>query len=409
MLECLMCLIFLGLVLASGRRIGFSNPFQIYFLIWFLIIFGYYLSRETFIEVSLEFLLLMFAAKALALSLLIGIYATPLFQVKSKQAIFIPEARDRRVWLAQILVLIALPLAYQQAIHLADGDSIFTVLGYVKLRLALTENGESFGLLDYFTSLAFVLSSIQIYSYLAKKTSFLRLTLSVLISLQYGYLGTGRTLFLLLIILMVTPLITVKIIRFRGMAISVLLTIFIFIFVATLTGKGISPDADFFENIASFLDNLRGYTIAPWLALSQFIKSWSGMDFGLNTFRFFVSVLHASGLTNIAPIALIRDYEYIPDPTNVYTVYEAYFRDFWYFGIFIPPIFLIGHWWLYRKANRTGGVWVFYYSASIYPLVMQFFQDQYFSLLSMWIQFGFWYWFLLTPNNRLQNAKINHA
>jgi oligosaccharide repeat unit polymerase len=104
---------------------------------------------------------------------------------------------------------------------------------------------------------------------------------------------------------------------------------------------------------------------------------------------------YALGLSNIQPVALIKEFTYVPDLTNVYTVYEVYFRDFSYSGILIPPLFLVGHYWLYRKALLFGGVWIFYYSASVYPLVMQFFQDQYFSILSLWIQVAFWFWLIL--------------
>jgi oligosaccharide repeat unit polymerase len=114
-------------------------------------------------------------------------------------------------------------------------------------------------------------------------------------------------------------------------------------------------------------------------------------------------------LTDVSPIALLRDYESVPNLTNVYTVYEVYFRDFWYFGVLVPPVFLVVHWELYRRANFIGGIWIFFYSASIYPLVMQFFQDQYFSMLSMWMQIGFWYWFLLVPNQSLHKVKFNDA
>jgi oligosaccharide repeat unit polymerase len=179
-----------------------------------------------------------------------------------------------------------------------------------------------------------------------------------------------------------------------------------------MTGKGILIDEGLLENIDSLLENLRSYTIAPLLAFSKLVESNPPLGWGENTFRFFIALQHSLGLSNIQPVALIKDYAYVPDSVNVYTVYEVYFRDFFYSGILIPPLYLVGHYWLYRKALLFGGVWIFYYSASVYPLVMQFFQDQYFSLLSLWIQIVFWYWLIIVlPKSRLwiRELQLWHA
>jgi oligosaccharide repeat unit polymerase len=146
------------------------------------------------------------------------------------------------------------------------------------------------------------------------------------------------------------------------------------------------------------------------LAFSQLFESSPSPDWGVHTFRFFIALQYVLGISAITPKPLVREFDFVPDPTNVYTAYDVYFRDFAYFGILVPPTFLILHYWLYRKAMRLGGVWIFYYSASVYPLVMQFYQDQYFSLLSMWIQIIFWYWiFLRLRMPRLPIHEIRHA
>jgi oligosaccharide repeat unit polymerase len=162
----------------------------------------------------------------------------------------------------------------------------------------------------------------------------------------------------------------------------------------------------FSENLESFLENLISYTIAPVLALFGLMNTELMLDYGLNSLRGLIAVLYSFGLIESPPVNLIKNYEFVPNPTNVYTVYEVYFRDFYYFGLLIPPLFLLVHWWLYAKALRIGGRWVFYYAASVYPLLMQFFQDQYFSLFSMWVQVGFWYWLFLKSEK--QNT-LSHA
>jgi oligosaccharide repeat unit polymerase len=374
---------------------GLGNPFQIYFMIWFLVIFGFYFYNETYIRVSSEFLILIFVAKLFAFTLFFAVYTMHEERTESPPLLNISKDRDRLILLAQIAVTIALPFAYLKATTLSGGDSLFSVLGYIKLRLAFTTEGESYGLLSYFPVLSYVVTSLTIFSYRQGSAHFVRLVISILVSFAYIFLSTGRTYVLLLMCLMVIPLVISRAIRLKGVLVSIFVLLCFFILIAGMTGKGISIDEGLLENIDSLSENLRSYTIAPLLALSKLVASKPRLDWGENTFRFFISLQYALGLSNIQPVALIKEFTYVPDLTNVYTVYEVYFRDFSYSGILIPPLFLVGHYWLYRKALLFGGVWIFYYSASVYPLVMQFFQDQYFSILSLWIQVAFWFWLIL--------------
>lgn len=399
-LELLLFVTFIGLVLASSPRLGSTNPFQLYFFTWFSTIVAYYFSSESYFSVSSDFWLLMFFAKSIALLILIGAYVDSSRQPRPKKSEWAPVPRGKLILAAQVVVLLSMPLAYQRAVYLAAGNDVFTIAGYVSLRYAMTQEGISFGYAAYFSILSFVVSSITIYLYFRGAVSFYRLFLSVSISMFYLYLGTGRTFVLLFAILMILPLVRIRIVRFKGIVASLLLLSVAFVFVAMMTDKGVSADVGFSENLRSFFDIVRSYVVAPLLSFAQLAKSpASSSDLGLNTFRTFFAIAYALELSNTAPVVLIRDYVFVPDPMNVYTVYDAYFRDFSTFGICIPPIFLVGHWLLYRKSERTGGVWLFYYSASTYPLIMQFFQDQYFSLLSTWIQIAFWYWLLLAPSS----------
>ena len=406
MLECLIFITLAGGLLASKPGMGMLNPFQVYFFVWLIIVLGYYFLQSNFISVSFEFLLLMIAAKSFALFILVCVCVSS--KVYAASHAEIPDFKLSRVQLVWVLVLVGLPFVFQKASYLADGYSLFSSIGYMRLRAALSSGVGGYGIASYFLPLALVVSSIELCSYKAGKSSLARLCLSLLISLAYCYLATGRTYVLLLGVLMVSPLIIVKAIELRWVVFLLISFIFMYVFVTAMTAKGVSLDAGFYENVATFWLSLQSYIIAPLLAFSIFFENWSGAEFGLNTFRFFISVFYKLGLVDYAPAVLVRDYETVPNPTNVYTVYEVYFRDFWYVGGLLPPLFLVFHWWLYCRANKDGGVWVLLYSTSIYPLILQFFQDQYFSMLSTWIQIVFWYWFLVVPSHtRKCLEKIN--
>jgi len=384
---------------------GFANPFQIYFLVWSLLILNFYLQRDSFVEVTSEFLFLVFTVKSVALVLLIGVHAMTSSVSEPLAFERLPPIRERLLLIAQIVVFAAVPFAYLRAVSLAGGDDIFSIAGYIGFRSAMTDDGESFGIFSYLSILSLVTSSITIASYFERRAGAYRLATSILVSLFYAYVSTARTFILIFFLLLIFPMVLTGIVRLKGLLVALVLMGCAFVFVAVMTAKGVSIEADVAGNADSLFENLRQYTVAPFVAFSRLVTDPLVAELGLNSFRLAFSVLNALGVADVSPKALIREYAYVPDATNVYTVYEVYFRDFLFLGIFIPPMFLIGHWWLYRKARGVGGRWIFYYSASVYPLVMQFFQDQYFSLLSMWIQLGFWYWlFLSTKFNPEKNS-----
>ncbi|VTU38661.1 hypothetical protein H6CHR_05275 [Variovorax sp. PBL-H6] len=401
MLEALLFLTAAGLALACDRRLGFGNPFQIYFLVWLSILAAYYLFRATFVPVPAEYLLLILTAKALALLLLLVVRTRSSSQACADGC---PHfgIRTHLLAVAQVLVCLAAPLTYLRARELAGGADIFTVVGYITLRSAMTEGGGQIGFLAYFSILSYAVTSLTVLACKNHAASLSRLMISAAVSLFYVYVSTGRTHVLLLFSLTLMPLIMLEVVRLKGLLIAFFFTGASFVLIATMTAKGISVDAEFSENAASLAENLRAYTVAPFVAMSELMQADRPMEWGANTFRFLISVLYAVGGSEMPPPALIRDYVLVPDPTNVYTVYDVYFRDFSYVGILIPPLLLTLHWWLYSRARTVGGKWVFYYAGSVYPLATQFFQDQYFSLLSIWIQIGFWFWIFLVPDNNLQ-------
>jgi oligosaccharide repeat unit polymerase len=398
-----------GLALACDKRLGLGNPFQIYFLAWLPILSTHYLLRDTFVAVPTEYLLLILTAKALGLLLLIVVRTQASNQERiSRQASF--NFRTHLISIAQVLVCLAAPFVYLRAKELAGGDNIFTVIGYITLRSAMTEGGGQIGFLAYFFILSYVVTSLTLLAYKRNAASLPRLMLSMATSLFYVYASTGRTHLLLLVSLTLIPLIMLDFVRLKGLLIALSSTCATFVLIATMTAKGVSLEAGFLENAASLAENLRAYTVAPFVAMSELVHADRPLEWGANTFRFVLSVLHSSGVSEKPPPALIREYVFVPDPTNVYTVYDVYFRDFSYFGILIPPSLLAFHWWLYSRARRVGGGWVFYYAASVYPLATQFFQDQYFSLLSIWIQLAFWFWlFLALGQNDHETARPSYA
>ena len=130
---------------------------------------------------------------------------------------------------------------------------------------------------------------------------------------------------------------------------------------------------------------------------------------GKNTARTLLAIYDAVFGTNYAP-PLIQEYTVIGNDsvTNVYTFYYWYTSDFGIiYALFIQFIIGIFHGKIYRQMTEYKLMGIYNYCIFLYPLIMQIFQDQYFSLLSNWIQllvFGI----LLLKTNILFSRKTEN-
>lgn len=399
MLESILLILFFGFVLSANVKFGSGNPYVLYFGMWLVIFFIYYMNSDTYIKISNETLLLLLCSKTLAVLILLQ---DLLFKKKSFLIVCNKTAlclNEKTLDLLQVLTFFLVPFAYLKAVEIAYGNDIFTASGFVQLRSSMTDDGLTLGIFSYVSLLSFVVVSLRAFTVGTQNGSVLKLSASVLVALFYLYISTGRTFVLLLMLMCVAPLYVVNKIGLKGLVVSILILLSLFTLVALLTGKGLSPDAPLLVNIDNFLVNLRGYITAPLVALSVVVDNNSPIFFGEHSFRSIISTLNYFGFLESGPLPLIREYSAVPDLTNVYTVYEVYFLDFFLFGFFIPPLFLILHAWLFRSAKSVEYRSLFIYAASLYPLLMQFFQDQYFTLLSMWLQIVFWYCLLIRPTS----------
>jgi oligosaccharide repeat unit polymerase len=130
------------------------------------------------------------------------------------------------------------------------------------------------------------------------------------------------------------------------------------------------------------------YVIGSLAAFDRLRHTTVTLAWGDNVFRTVWAVLYSIGF-DTKPVPLLQPYIKTPVLTNVYTVYQPYFLDFSYVGAVLIQFFLgLLHGHIYRRAVRGSAFFVALYGLSLYPLVMQFFQDQYLNLLSTWVQFA---------------------
>jgi oligosaccharide repeat unit polymerase len=142
------------------------------------------------------------------------------------------------------------------------------------------------------------------------------------------------------------------------------------------------------ENVGSVFSSVLDYLLGGVYAFNSVIRSGFMPDYGENTLRFFIAAANSLGLTDSEPKPLVMPFINNPVISNVYSVYYPYAKDFWYFGILFNALWAYIHSWLYYRVKRNFII-LFLYSILLYPLIMSFFQDQYMSLFSTWLQMIF--------------------
>ena len=139
------------------------------------------------------------------------------------------------------------------------------------------------------------------------------------------------------------------------------------------------------------------YLSGSIIAFDNAIESHSFTRMGSNVFRFFIAISDSMFGTSRA-IRLANEFETAYGvSTNVFTFYDFYLRDFGIvFAIFMQFVISCVHGISYKCRHTVSGL--FFYSMLSYPLIMQFFQDQYISLLSTWVQVIIVFFIVLKTN-----------
>lgn len=298
------------------------------------------------------------------------------------------KANDTVLMIMLLAAIVGLPF-YLRAAY-AIGSTALTSNFFIAVRSSFSsgEHGETFGALSYLVTLSFVSVGLHLLAK-HKRRGRMRLGASIAVASIYAIFTTGRT-FLVLLFAMILGILMIrrKMSIGTGLAILILITLLSFIGMGFVLQKGVAPSGDIVENMLSLWDSFRTYLLGGIAALDLYMDTNISFEYGANTFRTVLAVMDRLGIPTYVP-PLIKDFQYVPRATNVYTMYQPYYTDFGMYGVVMIQFFLgMVYGAIYKKANRGNGLFVIVYGVSLYPLIMQSFVDQYFSLLSTWIQYG---------------------
>lgn len=255
---------------------------------------------------------------------------------------------------------------------------------YSSLRSAALSQKGSFGPADYVLNFCFA-GVVYLILYSRRESFTPWLWLCIALALGFAIFSTGRT-YLVLLGCMILGAAMPQ--HWRARVALLLLAPILIVAITWLAGRFDSTSGSAFR--ASVELHAKMYSISAvgsfdYLVNSGFSKTWGSM-----TFRTPLAVLRALGVPVEVP-ALIQAYPPTQIPANVYTVFSPYYRDFGLVGVGFFMLLLGSlHGWVFRQLKTGIPIIIVVNALLFYALLMQFFQDQYFSLMSQWIQILGW-------------------
>lgn len=290
------------------------------------------------------------------------------------------------VWLPIVGVIPFVLTAYQLGTE-GPFDSLYRNMRAAVVGTEESPGGGVWGIWAYLIPVSFVSVAVQVLleRYKTHRAAFWT---SIAIALVYSLFSTGRT-FVLLLIIMTSGLlmITRRVSAVKTIGLVLGGGVAVFLLLGVLVGKGGSVAYGIDVDLGSLWDVFVVYSLGSIPAFDTFIQMDLDWTWGQRVFRTVYAFFAALGF-DVEVQPLVQEYAMVPFPTNVYTVYQPYYGDFSVVGLMLAPLGLgYLHGVLYRRANEGHLFSIVLYALMLYPLIFQFFQDQYLSLLSFWVQF----------------------
>lgn len=142
------------------------------------------------------------------------------------------------------------------------------------------------------------------------------------------------------------------------------------------------------------LEDIRVYLCSGIVQFTNWMKNQGERLNGRYTFRIIFAILDRLNIYKSDVVWIDQSLLDIPGLDweyrfgNVFTFYHGYAQDFGiYYALFIELLVGMFHGYIYRMARlKRETFWVIIYAVFMYPLIMQFFSDQYASSVSLWLQ-----------------------
>lgn len=396
------------------------HPAVLFSLLWFVIllarfIFSYTLLNELFpIRISTH-LIIFIGALAFSGGAFIQ---TAIWQKESsrKKIDKVPKDTEetlnltlRIIFLAVITIGLPFYILASYKLFLASNIDNF----FIGLRTQLVYGDEDIGLVKYLVSFSFIVFGINLYAFFKEKNNVntVLLIITFLITLTYVIFITGRGFFLIIFSLYIgMAYLHNKKFSFKRILRFFALFMIIFMAFGIIYGKGGNKEDTIKENIKPASQATAIYLVSAINALDWELNHQLVINYdGNNSLRLFVKLGEQLNLIPNAKVEeLVQPFVFVPYPTNVYTLYSPYIKDFGiFYAWFMVGIFGFIHSWVYCKAIITKNFrYSLYYSFLLFPLLISFFMDFYLTILSSWIQIVFYTESFIFLNKRFKAKRL---
>jgi len=275
--------------------------------------------------------------------------------------------------------------------HLKELSSLANVDNFLLGIRLLTSSGikedVGFGNFAYLVSLMSFLALIAVYEQDGSKFKTIRAWLYILLAMGYQILTAARTgSVLLLVSLLIIMTVKAKTFHFRNIALGLVVFVTLFTVPALYLGKGGSTGLSLTNNIESIATSMRDYTLPSLVAFDSVVSEDHGIGKSNSTLRSLFAIANSLGARyGLESVGL--DYSYTPVPTNIYTIYYHYYRDYGLPGTLLI-LFLIGTLSTLVFIMATGGnkQAAILFSLIAASLLISNIGDPFMSSFSFWIQ-----------------------
>ena len=283
---------------------------------------------------------------------------------------------------------------------------------FIGLRTQLVYGDEDIGIVKYLVSLSFIVFAINLYAFFKNKNKVntILIIITSLITLTYIVFITGRGFFLIMLALYL-GIAYLHNRQFSLKKVLRLFAIFMIVFIAfgVLYGKAGNAENSITENVKPASQATAVYLVSGLNALDWERNHQPQINYtGDNSLRLFIKIGQQLNLIENAHVVKLEGpFVFVPYPTNVYTVYSPYIKDFGvFYAWFMVGLFGFLHSWLYNKAIATRNFrYSLYYSFLLFPLLMSFFMDFYLTIFSTWIQIVFFTELFIFLNEVFKNKN----
>ena len=204
---------------------------------------------------------------------------------------------------------------------------------FIGLRSEVVYGDEEVGAWKYVSTLSYITFGISLIAYYKERSrlNLILLSLSLFLSIAYAVLATGRVLYLILLAIYTgVSFIYNKDFSIRKIMKLVGIFMLFFIFMGVLYGKGGDTESSLKENIEPAATATAIYLVSSLNALDHDLNNQFEITYSGNyTLRFFVKLAQQLHIMPQAKVTdVIQQFVLIPYPTNVYTLYYKYIKDY---------------------------------------------------------------------------------